>query len=144
MWPDCLKIWDLKVEFLCPEYGRGKNSPYEIKKLNLDATGLRYLNLLIAHVLVVHRNGIDVRVPEPSAFVLQKHIVSEKRVNIIKRSKDKSVATEIGHYLLRLPEQRLKLVQVFSELPKRWQTTLLKIVKKDHFEMYEFLSGDKV
>jgi hypothetical protein len=33
------------------ELGRGKNKPYELPKLHINAQGLRYLNLLQSNVL---------------------------------------------------------------------------------------------
>ena len=130
---------DLEVEFLFPEQGRGKNTPYEIKKLHINAEGLRYLNLLQQHVLILNRTGIEIRVPEPAAFVLHKHIISERRTNVDKKAKDKAVALEIGDYLLDLPEQRRKLISVYRGLPESWKKTLLGILNTDHLAMHKFL-----
>jgi len=44
---------ELELEFLTPELGRGKNKPYELPKLHINAQGLRYLNLLQSNVLKI-------------------------------------------------------------------------------------------
>lgn len=37
---------DLEIQFITPALGRGKDMPYEIKKYNINAEGLRYLSPL--------------------------------------------------------------------------------------------------
>ena len=72
---------DLEVEFLTPERGKGRDKPYAIEKLHVDAQGLRYLDLLQRHVMRASYNGISINVPEPAAYVLHKFIISGRRQN---------------------------------------------------------------
>lgn len=130
---------DLVVEFLFPEQGRGKKEPYEVSQLHINAVGLRFLNLLQSHLIIIEREGISVRLPEPAAFVLHKHIVSTRRKNEFKREKDRETAIEIGDYLLELDVQKEKLKEVFNSMPEKWQKTLLEIVLAHHKDMYFFL-----
>lgn len=130
---------DLVVEFLIPELGRGKNEAYEVKKLNINAVGLRFLNLLQSHTITMTRDQMTVRLPEPAVYVLHKHIISERRLNLDKKDKDKRTALELGRYLLKIPEQREKLKEIFVGMPKKWQKTLLKILLLHHKDMHDFL-----
>ena len=130
---------DLMVEFLIPELGKGKDTAYDIPKLHINAVGLRYLNLLQDHILEIKYEHLNIRLPEPAAFVLHKHIISERRLNVDKRNKDKQSAIELGKFLLSLPNQREKLIEVFSGMPKKWQKNLLSILAQYHIEMHDFL-----
>lgn len=78
----------MEIEFLISELGRGKNEPYKVKELNINAQGLRYLNLLQKYTIEILFYDINLVVPEPAAFVLHKFIVSDRRQNQTKREKD--------------------------------------------------------
>src|SRR3989338_8721091 len=71
----------LRVEFLVPELGRGYTQPLEIKKLQIKAQGLRYLNLLVDYPRLISYEGIQVCVPEPAVFAIHKLIISARRIN---------------------------------------------------------------
>lgn len=63
---------ELELEFLTPDLGKGRGSaPYNIPTLHINAQGLRYLNLLQAHIIEVEYLNIFIKVPEPTAYVLQ-------------------------------------------------------------------------
>jgi len=133
---------NLAVEFLTPKFGMGKNEAYNIPKLHISAAGFRYLDLLQSFVIRVDYGGMTIQVPEPAVFVLHKHIISERPSrNILKRDKDRQSALELGTYLLSLPEQREKLVEVFSKMPKKWQKNLISILSEHHKDMYIFLKN---
>ena len=119
---------DLDIEFVTPELGKGRSAPYEIPQLNVNAQGLRYLNLLQHNVIEISYHNIIVKVPEPTAFVLHKFIVRQERVDTEKRDKDIKIAQEIGEFLVRDMEQRQILGKVFDGLPPKWQQKLKKIL----------------
>jgi hypothetical protein len=121
---------DMEVEFMVPEYGKGKMEPYSIKTLNVLAQGLRFMNLVMEHSTTVTYKGIHVRVPEPSAFVLLKFLVSTKRKDPVKRTKDLKTATELGAFLIMRSDQRTKLTSVFSSMHKNWQKILLHVLRE--------------
>jgi hypothetical protein len=70
---------DLEIQFLTPALGRGKDSPYSIKQLGINAEGLRYLTLLQNYCFEIKHEGITLWLPEPEAFVLQKILASQER-----------------------------------------------------------------
>ncbi len=134
---------NLEVEFLIPELGRGKNEPYDIPKLHIDAVGLRYLDLLQRETLTIEHNGLTVRVPEPAAFTLHKFIISEKRQNPVKKEKDQVTARDMSLFLLNMPEQRAKLESIYLDLPKKWKKQLLNVVEDRAPDLFEFLKDKK-
>ncbi|MGE0084496.1 MAG: hypothetical protein AB7S75_08740, partial [Desulfococcaceae bacterium] len=56
---------DLEIQFLTPALGRGKETPYEIKKLNINAEGLRYLTLLQDFKFQMTYGDVTIWLPEP-------------------------------------------------------------------------------
>jgi hypothetical protein len=131
---------DLEVEFLIPELGKGKDKPYEIKNLHINAQGLRYLNLLQNNILQIVYNGIPITVPEPSAFVLHKFILAQIRKNEAKSKKDLRVAVELGEFLIQNFEQKEKMVKIFEGLPKSWKKKTLKASKQSSKVIYNELN----
>ena len=80
---------ELELEFLTPDLGRGKGStPYDIPKLHINDQGLRYLNLIQAHIIEVKYLNMFIKVPEPAAYVLHKFIVFELRNQEAKKERD--------------------------------------------------------
>jgi len=51
-------------------------------------------------------NGVSINVPEPTAYVLHKFIVSDRRKNQFKREKDIETARQLGEYLLEKADQK--------------------------------------
>jgi hypothetical protein len=79
---------ELRLEFLIPELGRGTSGPVKIPNLHVNAQGIRFLNFLSDHTIVVDYQGVKVRIPEPAAFALHKLIVSSRRT---KKEKNKRI-----------------------------------------------------
>jgi hypothetical protein len=132
---------ELNLEFLTPELGRGKGSkPYEIAKLHINAQGLRFLNLLQQYTIEVKHGEYKVRVPEPAAYVLHKLIVYERRRKKEKRERDLAAAKAIGEFLLRDSHQRVRISEIFRDLPKKWKKKIL-VNSKEHLPpLYELQS----
>ena len=42
---------DLEIEFLTPEFGKGRDEPFKIEKLHINAQQLRYLNMLQKYII---------------------------------------------------------------------------------------------
>lgn len=130
---------DLEIEFLTPEYGKGEDKPFYVKKLHISAQQLRYLNLLQKYTIEVPFGKSKIRVPEPSAYVLHKFILSTKRKDNKKKEKDIIAAKEMGEFLLQSMEERNKLMKIYRDSPKGWQKTLNKILKHSFNDLYSFL-----
>jgi len=132
---------DLEVEFLTPEKGRGKEKPYAIEKLHINAMGLRYLDLLQSHRMKTSYKNILINVPEPTAYILHKFIVSSKRNKLFKKEKDIETARQLGEYLVDKADQRKKMQQIYLKMPDKWRKDLLKVVKENSEKIYVFLNS---
>ena len=132
---------DLEVEFLTPERGRGRGKPYTIDKLHINALGLRYLDLIQSHTMKTSYNGISINVPEPTAYVLHKFILSDRRKKPFKREKDIETARQLGEYLLDQERQRNKMREIYLSMPEKWKKDLIKIVKGTSEKIYTFLNS---
>lgn len=77
--------------------------------------------------------------PEPSAFALHKFIISERRFKNEKREKDLITAVQLGKFIVQLPEQRNRMIEIFTGLPQKWRKTILSIVKEKCVNVYDVL-----
>jgi hypothetical protein len=96
---------ELEIEFLTPELGKGRSTPYKVTALKIVAQRLRYVSLAEQYAVGMTYNGLPVRVPEPAAFVLLKFLTSEKRKNLSKGKRDISTASQLAEFLLGKPAQ---------------------------------------
>lgn len=133
---------DLDVEFLMNQKGRGDHIYTEVKELGVKAVKLRYLSLAETNTMKVDYEKIKLTVPEPAAYTLHKYIVSYRRLKQEKAKKDMETAKEMTDFLLTSEDQNVKLKNIFFDMPKGWQKTLLNIVEKEHLKLYELLSSD--
>jgi hypothetical protein len=119
---------DLEIEFLTPEVGRGRSTPYKVTALKITAQGLRYIGLADQYAVEMDYRGFKVRVPHPAAFVLLKLLTSEKRKKLTKKERDISTAVQLAEFVLSTPTQTDKLRKIWSSLPQKWQSTVLRIL----------------
>ncbi|QTA82610.1 Nucleotidyltransferase domain-containing protein [Desulfonema limicola] len=120
---------DLEIQFLTPALGRGKDSPYEIKKLNINAEGLRYMTLLQDFKFQMKHAGITIWLPEPEAFVLHKILISQKRKSQAKTDKDLQSAQSIGELCIEDEARRERLKSIFDGMPRKWKRDILGVIK---------------
>jgi len=130
---------DLEVEFIIPEKGRGKDGPHIIKEINVRAQGLRYVDLLQDHTIIILYNNYPVRVPEPSAFVLHKLQLSGRRGKKEKKIKDLETAKGLGEYLANREEQVEKMKEIYRNLPGKWKREILEVAKEQSEIIYKIL-----
>ncbi len=123
---------DLRVEFLIPEVGRGSDKPKMIKKLNVNAQSLRYLNLLLDYPKIISDGQLHVKVPQPAAFVLHKLIVSTRRKETAKKNKDLETAVNLLEFLYTKPAEVNRIKSILRTIPNGWKRTILS-VSADHF-----------
>jgi hypothetical protein len=128
---------EMEVEFLIADYGKGSAGPYNITNLNVLAQGLRYLSLVYDYSITIDYNSIPIRVPEPSAFVLLKYLVSTKRKDPGKKIKDLKTAKELGAFIITSDEQRDKLEKVFNAMHDKWKKDLLLILQEEKDPLLE-------
>lgn len=118
----CLVHPELIVEFLVPEQGKGGSKPYSVKPLGINAQPLRFLNLLIEDTILLESEGITLRLPHPVNYAFQKLIISRRRKNLDKRTKDQGQAVQVLHAILAKDENKIK--QTFNRLPPNWKKAI--------------------
>lgn len=132
---------DLEIQFLTPALGRAKETPYEIKKLNINAEGLTYMKMLQDYTFAMTHNDVTIRLPEPEAYILHKILISSKRKNAAKQEKDLMAAKSIGELCLEDEARRKRLQTIYADLPKKWQRTVSGVLEPLSPELYSFLTA---
>lgn len=131
---------DLEIQFLTPALGRAKDTPYEIKKLNINAEGLTYMKILQDCKFSMTHGGVTIWLPEPAAYCLQKILISPKRKKPAKKEKDLLAAKSIGELCLEYETHRDRLKNIYDHMPKKWQRTVSGILEQLSSEMFSFLT----
>ncbi|OGS23480.1 MAG: hypothetical protein A2297_01625 [Elusimicrobia bacterium RIFOXYB2_FULL_48_7] len=131
-------LWnaELKIEFLVPQKSKGDDKAIDIKGLSIKAIPLRFVNILLDHPITVEDNGINIRIPNPSAFCLQKIIVAFRRKKLDKRIKD----LEQAIYVFEITNKN-DLKHLFMSFPKPWQKAII-INLKDSKKLLPLLEDD--
>ena len=122
----------LRIEFLIPEIGKGFDKPQDIKKLHVNAQGLRYLNFLADYPQLIIYEDIQVKVPEPAVFAVHKLIISQRRTKEDKRERDLEAAAGILDWIFDHPEELKKLKQILETLPRRWKENIVAISDRNY------------
>jgi len=132
---------DLEIQFLTPALGRAKDTPYEIKQLNINAESLTYMKMLHDNKISMIHEGIMVWLPEPEAYTLHKVLISSKRKDPAKKEKDLMSAISIGELCLEYEKRRERLKTIYAHLPKKWQWTISTALEQRSLELFSFLTA---
>lgn len=116
---------DLILEFLVPERGKGVDKPFPLSKLSVNATTLRFLNLLAENTIKVKIEDFNIVLPHPANFTLHKLIIFQRRQNEDKAIKDRNTAIEVLKALINKGETDI-IRKVFNSLIPKWQKKVLK------------------
>lgn len=92
---------DLILEFLVPERGRGSEKPVDLPQLGMNAVALWFLNFLTDNIFPVKIEDFFLYVPHQVNFSLHKLIVSQRRHNKDKSSKDLQMGTQLLNALVK-------------------------------------------
>ena len=120
---------ELIVEFLVPEYGHGRNTPYPLPQLGLNAQALRFLDFLARNVIAVKIDGMTIKVPHPAAFALQKLLVFERRTKQDKAERDRKQAIMVLDFIMEKKAYR-ELKSIFNSMSESWKKKVLKSLLK--------------
>lgn len=120
-------LWnaELRIEFLIPERGRGRDKAVEIKPLAVKAMPLRFMDMLLQHPTSVTEGGISVSIPDPAAFCLHKLLVANRRKRPESRQKDLEQALHVAPIA-----KTSTLKHIYQELPKTWQRAIMQTLEK--------------
>ena len=132
----------LEIQFLTPALGRVKDTPYEIKKLNINAEGMSYMKMLQDYKFSMTHEGVTVWLPEPEAYCLQKILISPKRKAPAKREKDLTAAISIGELCLNYESHKERLKAIYRGMPKKWQKMVSDMVNRHSADLMSFLNPE--
>ena len=94
---------ELALEFIIPEVGPHKEKPHDVPALKFNAQPLRHTSSLWRSPVKLNIDGIDIMLPHPADFCIQKLIIAGKRkgANRGKGEKDRQAAYEVLDALLK-------------------------------------------
>jgi len=121
---------ELIIEFLVPEKGRGRDTPYPLPELGINAQALRFLDFLIDNTIKLKFDNLKLNLPHPAAFGLHKLIISSRRIKEEKRIKERQEAIRILKILIKKGEEE-KIIRLFEPMPRRWRTKVINALEKD-------------
>jgi len=116
---------DLILEFLVPERGRGQEKPVDLPQLGMNAVALRFLSFLTDNIIPLKVEDFYLYVPHPVNFSLHKLIVSQRRHNIDKSTKDHQMGVQVLNALIKKGESPA-IKNVFAALPTKWRGIIIK------------------
>jgi len=114
---------ELILEFPAPDHGRGRNKPRPVPELGINAQPLRFMNLLADSAVAMRFGDIDVRVPSPASFALQKLLIAGRRKDPGKAEKDRAQAVGALKSLQAVGELRQARV-LLAPMPRTWRRTI--------------------
>ena len=125
-------LWneELKIEFITPEKGRGAERAIKIRKLGINAIPLRFVSLLLDNPVSITERGIEILVPNPVNFCLQKLLIASRRRETEKALKDLEQAICTSTVL-----HKAEIQKTFATLPAKWQRSILKVLAKSKTEL---------
>jgi len=109
-----------KVEFLTPEKGKGVDKAVYIKPLQIGATPLRYLQMLLDHPVQIEKESYTLLIPSPWVFAYHKILVSGRRKVKDKKDKDILQAIALLREIARRPDMARKAAVYLQKLPEPW------------------------
>lgn len=113
------------------ERGRGADKPYLVKALGVKAQPLRYMSLLSEDTIKVRSRGFELVLPHPINYALQKLIISGRRADEKKATKDRFQAVEVLREVVALADGEKARVK-FMKLPAGWRKAVLSGLKAAH------------
>ena len=120
-------LWnaELRIEFLIPDRGRGRDQAMEIKSLAVKAMPLRFMDMLLRHPISITEGHVTVSVPDPAAFCLHKLLIANRRQRAESRQKDVEQALHVSTIV-----NRTTLKRIYQELPKTWERTIIESLRR--------------
>ncbi|MDN5336129.1 MAG: hypothetical protein PWR02_1155 [Synergistales bacterium] len=120
----------LEVQFVVRSLGSGVKDVVEVPGLGIKTEALRHLSLLKENPISVYYEGLNVKVPTPEAYVLQKLAIQSDR-NQPKRQKDLEAVKMVLDRLVN-PE---KMSSLFQKLQAKERERISKATELHHLEL---------
>ena len=122
----------LEIEFLTPEKRGGSEEAIPVRRLNVTAQSLRFMDIIQLHTISLDYFDIAVRLPHPGVFALVKLLVSNRRSGSFrnKAEKDILVATGILEYLAAHKTSIFKEIENISgDISPKLQREILSVLE---------------
>lgn len=132
---------ELIVEFLIPELGKGRETPYPLPNLGLNAQPLRFLSFLTEHTVTINFEDMRLKLPHPAAYALHKLIVFGRRKSKEKADKDRTQSINLLHFMIQNKNGFKEVKTIFDAMHKKWQKNVLSNLEKlDEKELISILT----
>lgn len=116
---------DLEVQFITNEIGKGKiPNVYDIDAYHIKAEGIRFVDILLENTITHKFEDIVIKLPNPEIFVLQKILICDQRIDLSKKEKDITSASEIASLCFKDSNRRECMKNLLNKLPKKWQARI--------------------
>lgn len=116
---------ELIIELLVPEVGRPSDHPKKVPELKFNAQPLRHLEMLWRDPIRTTVEGVEVMLPHPADYCIQKFIIASERKKRDKAQKDREVAAEVLRALQILGDTK-SLRSTMGSLSDRERKTVQK------------------
>lgn len=124
---------DLEIEFLVREIGKGQLEPYRVPSFGIKAEGLRNTDLLLRYTMVVAVKSIEITVPIPQAYLLQKIIINKNRKN--KAKKDYLGIENLLENLKKSRRQHKKLYDLHDILTRKQKNIIARFLNDNFLQL---------
>ena len=120
---------DLIVEFIVPEKGKGvDNRPVSIPNLGVNASALRFMDILYENMLTVNYEGMKVNISHPAALAFHYLLIYPRRKNRDKAEKNLDHAAAILKLMLEKGKEK-EIIGVYKKLHGNWKREVVGILK---------------
>jgi len=128
----------LTIDFFVPDTGSGIEGFVNLPGLGVNASPLRYMEMLEKETITIDYKGMMIRVPDPARFSVHKLIISQRRgdmkktdeTGITKTNKDIIQGIEVMGMLYRRGEIE-KVLKIIDGRTKKQKNLIKKAVSED-------------
>ena len=126
---------DLEIEFIVREIGKGQSEPYIVPSFGIKAEGLRHTDLLVRNTVNIEIKNIEITVPTPQAYLLQKIIINNQRKN--KADKDYLGIENLLENIKRSNREYKKLRDLYAALTKKQKNSIDIFLNENLFDLLQ-------
>ena len=121
-----------EIEFLA-KLNRDGLSCVRLGASGVFAESLSYVDIFGTNYIEIQRNGIAVKVASPSAFVIQKILINDRRG--AKAEKDAQAVDYVLSFICASHKSGIEFYELFDKLPRKWKKTIEEYIKKRQVNM---------
>jgi hypothetical protein len=112
-----------------------KNTPcVQLGKTNIYAESISHVDIFTNNYIEVVYKGLTLKIVSPSAYVLQKLVINNKREG--KSEKDIQSIEHVLNYIKVSKKSKIELNELFLSLPKKWQETITKTCEEKEINLF--------